>query len=136
MTETNITDEKIWVGLSNLTLANAAPSLSIQTYSASNFVAVNYMHLFNGGNWSCCSANGTFLNCTDTKVTVAANTEYMIDLNWTVAGKLECTINGVKTTKTDTLSTMNVGLGIYNAAPPLVAQKKRHLIAKGMLEQN
>lgn len=129
-TDATTDNRRIWVGLAESSLASLAVSSGS---SAIDFVAVGYQ---SSGNWQCCSGNGSAYSCDNTGVSVDANTEYQIILDWTTEGTLVCSINGTSVSKTTNLSTNAVGLGTYNALTTLTAAARKHFIAKFALEQN
>ncbi len=81
-----------------------------------DYAGMSWEDGISGTQWLCCSGDGTNHSCTSMGVTVQANTEYIGYVDWSIAGKVSCTLQaGSKTyvtTKTSNVSTASVALGI------------------------
>lgn len=135
LTDTTITGQRVWFGLSRLTLDQLAIATG-PTASAIDFVAIGYDTAVNA-NWQICSGDGTNYSCASTGVAVVANTEYAVDVDWTTAGTLRAVINGTGTNKTTNLSTGAVDLGVQASITSLTALTSRTFFLGSIcVEQN
>ncbi len=89
-----MTSRRIWVDMSTNPLNQTSSN------GAFRYVGIRFDTAVPDTNWQLCSANGTTASCVDTGVVAAADTEYYIDLDYSVAGTLTGTVNGTSVSKT------------------------------------
>ncbi|MCC6954198.1 MAG: hypothetical protein IT290_08775, partial [Deltaproteobacteria bacterium] len=134
----SIANTRMWVGITEATLAAIVTNTSGTTASTTDFVGVAYDTNGTGNttDWLCCSGDGANYGCTTTGVAVATNTDYTIIVDWTTGGNLVCTVNGTSVSKGTNLSTNAVNLGTQISITTLSAAVRTFNIAKYSIEQN
>lgn len=139
-TDSVIDTRRIWVGLASNDIKDVVPSLTPGS-STLSFAALAYQAGVAGGNWLCCSGDGSTFSCSDTGVTVAASTEYEITVDLSSISSLRCSVRPLAgststVTKTNNLPVASTSLSIHNALTTLNAAARNHFIAWGELIQN
>jgi hypothetical protein len=103
-TGSDITNQRIWVALTNDPLSHTDAVGS----SGARYIGVRFSTAAGDTDWQLASGDGTTGSATDTGVPVQANTFYLIQLNWSIDGQLDCQINNISCTpKTTNLDTGN-----------------------------
>jgi len=137
-------NSSIWVGLTSgvLTTSEVRENYTVTTL---NFAAIGYSRnntaLFNGGNWGCCTGNGSGYNCTNMGMAVASNTKYTMIVDLTNSSQAACLVindtgSMVSINRTIWLPHLTASLGIHNGITTKNATVKYYFISKGQLEQN
>ncbi len=114
-TGTGVTSQRFWGGLAESSVIGLAPTL-VTAATAIDYVGMAWDSAVNGGKWMCCSGDGANHNCIDMGApAVTANTEYLIDVDYSQPGRLTCRLQvGSRTFvsfKDAKLTRANVNLG-------------------------
>ena len=95
--------------------------------AATKYIGVRFSTSAGDTDWQLASGDGTTGSVQDTGIAVQPNTAYLIQLNWSIDGQLDCLINNVscaaKTTNLDTGDATNLGVDVVAttlAAAPVV----------------
>lgn len=84
-TGANIADQRIWVALSSVTLTADVPAVGQRQ------IGFRYSTTAGDTTWKCLSSDAAGTSAaSDTGITVAANTTYLLYLDWTDSGTLDC----------------------------------------------
>lgn len=106
-TSAYITAQRIWAGLSSATITTDAPTVGTRQ------VGFRYSTSATDTTWKCFSSDAAGTSAAgDTGITVAANTAYILELDWSTSGTLTCrasTIGGTPGTVNVTGSLDNAG---------------------------
>lgn len=139
-TASDITSQRIWVGLSS---EDASGFSTSSTANTAEYVMVGYD---TGGaatqaNFQCCSSDGsntgTSADCDDMGLAVQASTQYYVTIDCTNAPtSCTCTVNGTSTTITPFLTANNVGLFGHMTISTLTNAARSFYVHKYSLEQN
>ena len=109
-TGSSIANQRIWVALSSGDLSQTDGVGSLAT----RYVGLRFSTSAGDVDWQLASGDGTTGSVIDTGITVQPNTSYLIQLNWSVDGQLDCLINNIscaaKTTNLDTGNPTNLGV--------------------------
>jgi hypothetical protein len=125
-TDATIDARRIWVAITSASLATTDGTGALAT----RFVGLRYSTQVSDANWQCASGDGSAGSVVDTGVSVAANTVYEVQIDWSVDGVLVCTVNGVSTVKSSNLDTVQTAaLGIQNAVTTLSNAARSHLVS-------
>jgi len=109
-TGTSIAHQRIWVALSSADLSGTDGAGA----TAIRYIGVRFSTSAGDADWQLASGDGTAGSVQDTGVAVQPSTAYLIQLNWSVDGELDCVINGItcaaKFTNLDTGNATNLGV--------------------------
>jgi hypothetical protein len=109
-TGSNIASQRIWVALSSADLSQTDGAGA----TAIRYIGVRFSTSAGDTDWQLASGDGATGSVEDTGVAVQPGTAYLIQLNWSISGQLDCQINGVscaaKTTNLDTGNPTDLGV--------------------------
>jgi hypothetical protein len=109
-TGTSIANERIWVALSSADLSQT-DGVGATTV---RYIGLRFSTSAGDTDWQIASGDGTTGSVIDSGVAVQPGTYYLIQLNWSIGGQLDCQINGVscavKTTNLDTGNPTDLGV--------------------------
>jgi len=108
-TGSSIASQRIWVALTSANLSQTDGTGALAT----RYIGLRFSTAAGDTTWHLASGDGTTGSAQDSGITVQANTAYLITLDWSIDGQLDCQINGIscalKTTNLDTVTESNAG---------------------------
>lgn len=110
LTDATITNERVWIGMTEAALATLAIRAGVGAGTAASvidFAACGYDTAVDP-NWQCCSGDGTNYGCIDSGIPVVVSTQYSVYVDWTNPATLSFTINGTTVSKSSNVSVTDV----------------------------